>query len=366
MNIDELLGRALNMEALSVDEGEFLYMNAPLAALSYVANEIKNKLRPASDRKKVGWIIDRNINLSNICSTRCKFCNFSRSKNAPDAFVTSMDEYHQKISELFAAGGRQVLLQGGMNKDMGLDFYTNLFSELKKNFPGLILHALGPAEVAYLAKASGKTYYDTLSILHDSGLDSLPGAGAEILVDRVRKIVSPAKCSAQEWLEVMHQAHVLNLATSATMMFGHVETVRERIEHLVALRDTQARRPDYSDGFITFIPWPFWSEGTRLGKELGPFAKVSGDEYVRLIAISRIMLTNIRNIQASWLTVGKSIGQLCLHSGANDFGSIMMEEHVVSAAGANYSLDKNEMVMAIREAGFIPCRRNSRYEWVEI
>lgn len=365
MNTEELLERALRMEPLTVDEGEFLYMNAPLAELSYVANEIKNKLRPEADRQKVGWIVDRNINLSNICSTRCKFCNFSRSKNSPEAFVTTMDEYRQKISELFKAGGRQVLLQGGMNKDFGLDFYTDLFSELKRNFPGLVLHALGPAEVAYLSHTSGKSYYETLSILHDSGLDSLPGAGAEILVDRVRKIVSPAKCSAAEWLEVMHQAHVLNLATSATMMFGHVETVRERIEHLVALRDTQARKPEYSDGFITFIPWPFWSEGTRLAKELGPFAQIQGDEYVRLIAISRIMLTNIKNIQASWLTVGKGVSQVCLHSGANDFGSIMMEEHVVSSAGANYSLDKNEMVVAIREAGFIPCRRNSRYEWEE-
>ncbi len=365
MNIEELLSRALNQEPLTVDEGEYLYNNAPLAALSYVANEIKNKLRPEADRKKVGWIIDRNINLSNICSTRCKFCNFSRSKNAPDAYVTTMDEYKQKINELFAAGGRQILLQGGMNKDMGLDFYTGLFSELKREFPGLILHALGPAEVAYLSKVSNLSYYDTLKTLNESGLDSLPGAGAEILVDRVRRIVSPAKCTAAEWLEVMHQAHVLNLATSATMMFGHVETVRERIEHLVALRETQSRKPDYSEGFITFIPWPFWSEGTRLEKEMGAFARIEGDEYVRMIAISRIMLTNIRNIQASWLTVGKGVAQVCLHSGANDFGSIMMEEHVVSSAGANYSLDKNEMVIAIREAGFIPCRRNSRYEWEE-
>lgn len=365
MKIDELLFRALNLEPLSVDEGLCLYLGAPLAELSFVASQIKGRLRPEADRSKVGWIVDRNINLSNICSTRCKFCNFSRSKNAPDAFVTTMDEYSQKISELFAAGGRQVLLQGGMCKDLGLDFYTSLFSELKRRFPGLILHALGPAEVAYLSRISGKSHYETLSILRDSGLDSLPGAGAEILVDRVRKIVSPAKCSAAEWLEVMHQAHVLNLPTSATMMFGHVETLRERIEHLAALRETQSRRPSYSEGFITFIPWPFCSEGTRLNRELGPFAKVEGSDYVRLIAISRIMLNNIKNIQASWLTVGKPVGQICLHSGANDFGSIMMEEHVVSSAGANYSLDKSEMVMAIREAGFVPCRRNSRYQWEE-
>lgn len=365
MNIEYILDKALNLQPLNIDEGVFLYNNAPLGSLTYVANQIKNIMRPPEHRNKVGWIIDRNINLSNICSTHCKFCNFSRSHNSSEAYVTTMEEYKKKIGELFAIGGRQVLLQGGMYKNFDLDFYCNLFSELKKSFPGLILHALGPAEVAYISKNSGLSYYEVLKRLHESGLDSLPGAGAEILVDRVRKIVSPAKCSASEWLEVMHQAHVLNLPTSATMMFGHVETIEERIEHLVALRTTQERRPSYSEGFITFIPWPFCSDGTRLEKELGPFARVDGNEYVRMIAISRLMLNNIRNIQASWLTVGKAIGQVCLHSGANDFGSIMMEEHVVSAAGANYSLDQNDMVVAIREAGFVPCRRNSRYEFCD-
>ena len=364
MNIDSIISKALNKQPLSLDEGVFLYKNAPLALLSAAANEVKNSFKKPEDYNKVGWIIDRNINLSNICVTRCKFCNFSRSKNSPEAYVTTMDEYRQKISELFAAGGNQVLLQGGMNPDFGMDFYCKLFSDLKREFPGVVLHALGPAEIAYLSKTSGLTYREVLEKLHASGLDSLPGAGAEILVDRVRKIVSPAKCSAGEWLEVMHQAHVLNLPTSCTMMFGHVETLEERIQHLIALRETQARKPEYSQGFVTFIPWPFCSEDTRLVKEYGMFAPVSGEEYIRMIAISRLMLNNIANIQASWLTVGKEIAQICLHSGANDFGSIMMEEHVVSAAGAKYSLDSNEMIDAIREAGFVPCRRNSRYEFV--
>ena len=364
MNIDSIISKALELQPLTLDEGVFLYRNAPLSVLSFAANEIKNHFRKPEDRNKVGWIIDRNINLSNICVTRCKFCNFSRSKNSPEAYVTTMEEYRQKISELFAAGGNQVLLQGGMNPDFGMDFYCKLFSDLKREFPGVVLHALGPAEIAYLSKTSGLSYREVLEKLHASGLDSLPGAGAEILVDRVRKIVSPAKCSAGEWLEVMHQAHVLNLPTSCTMMFGHVETLEERIQHLIALRDTQARKPEYSQGFVTFIPWPFCSEDTRLVKEYGMFAPVSGEEYIRMIAISRLVLNNIANIQASWLTVGKEIAQICLHSGANDFGSIMMEEHVVSAAGANYSLDSNEMIAAIREAGFVPCRRNSRYEFV--
>ena len=365
MNIDSIISKALNKQPLTLDEGVFLYKNAPLSLLSAAANEVKNSFKKSEDYNKVGWIIDRNINLSNICVTRCKFCNFSRSKNSPEAYVTTMDEYRQKISELFAAGGNQVLLQGGMNPDFGMDFYCKLSSDLKREFPGVVLHALGPAEIAYLSKTSGLTYREVLEKLHASGLDSLPGAGAEILVDRVRKIVSPAKCSAGEWLEVMHQAHVLNLPTSCTMMFGHVETLEERIQHLIALRDTQARKPEYSQGFVTFIPWPFCSEDTRLVKEYGMFAPISGEEYIRLIAISRLMLNNIANIQASWLTVGKEIAQICLHSGANDFGSIMMEEHVVSAAGAKYSLDSNEMIAAIRQAGFVPVRRNSRYEFVE-
>lgn len=364
MNIDNIIDKALKLQPITFDEGVFIYKNAPLSVLSAAANEVKNTFKRPEDYNKVGWIIDRNINLSNICVTRCKFCNFSRSKNSPEAYVTTMNEYRQKISELFAAGGNQVLLQGGMNPDFGMDFYCKLFSDLKREFPGVVLHALGPAEIAYLSKTSGLTYREVLEKLHAAGLDSLPGAGAEILVDRVRKIVSPAKCSAGEWLEVMHQAHVLNLPTSCTMMFGHVETLEERIQHLIVLRDTQARKPEYSQGFVTFIPWPFCSEDTRLVKEYGMFALVSGEEYIRMIAISRLMLNNIANIQASWLTVGKEIAQICLHSGANDFGSIMMEEHVVSAAGANYSLDSNEMIAAIREAGFVPCRRNSRYEFV--
>ena len=364
MNIEEILNKAVELQPVTAEEGEFLFLNAPLALLSFCANEVKNKLRPAENRNKVGWIIDRNINLSNICVTRCKFCNFSRSKNSPEAFVTTMDEYRQKISELFQTGGRQVLLQGGMNPDFTLEKYCELFSELKKNFSGVILHALGPAEIAYISKQSKKSYKEVLETLHSSGLDSLPGAGAEILVDRVRKIISPAKCTAEEWLEVMHEAHCLNLPTSATMVFGHVETVKERMEHLVKLREVQAKKPSWSEGFITFIPWPFYSKGTRLEKEFGKFPEISSEEYIRMIAVSRLMLNNIKNIQASWLTVGKSAAQVCLHSGANDFGSIMMEEHVVSAAGANYSLDENEMVVAIKEAGFEPRQRNSRYEFV--
>ena len=360
-NYAQILSEALNGKEISASEGELLYNNAPLSQLIFVANQLKNRAKKGMENK-VGWIIDRNINLSNICVTGCKFCNFSRTPHSPEAYVTSMDEYEQKISELFRLGGNQILLQGGMNPLFDLDWYCNLFKTLKQKFPKLVLHALGPAEIAYLSKKSGKTYYEVLKTLKESGLDSLPGAGAEILVDRVRKIISPAKCSASQWLEVMHQAHILNLPTSATMVYGHVETVLERMQHLEALRQTQKQKPDYSEGFITFIAWPFWSQGTKLEKKFGKFPTISGNEYIRMNAIARIMLTNIPNIQASWLTVGKPIGQICLHGGANDFGSIMIEEHVVSAAGANFSLNKNQMVDAIEEAGFKPYLRDNRYK----
>jgi cyclic dehypoxanthinyl futalosine synthase len=255
-----------------------------------------------------------------------------------------------------------LLLQGGMHPELGLDFYTNLFRDLKKINPRLKLHALGPPEVVHIAKMEGISYRETLEKLVEAGLDSLPGAGAEILADRVRSQVSKNKCTALQWLDVMREAHKLGLTTSATMMFGHIETKQERIEHMTAIRQVQAEKPEGSKGFISFIPWPFQDEGTTLQKMLGTKSSVSSDEYIRTIAISRLMLPNIPNIQASWLTVGKETGQLCLHAGANDFGSIMIEENVVSVAGANFKFDKVGIQKAIREAGFVPQLRNQQFE----
>jgi len=241
---------------------------------------------------------------------------------------------------------------------------VDLFSNLKKLYPSLKLHALGPPEVVYLARKEGLSFSEVLSELIAAGLDSLPGAGAEILSDRVRRIVSPGKATSEEWLEVMRQAHKLNLPTSATMMFGHVETAIERIEHLIKLRDLQAEKEQDHYGFITFIPWPFQDEGTMLLKKQGVRSSYNGPDYIRMIAISRILLNNIKNIQASILTVGKEIGMLSLHAGANDLGSIMIEENVVSAAGANNRFNADEMQSIIREAGFVPGRRNQKYELV--
>jgi cyclic dehypoxanthinyl futalosine synthase len=359
MALKRLYEKAFQLIPLNAEEGLALYTQAPLEELMFVANKLRQLHNPGNI---VGWMIDRNVNLTNICFSQCSFCNFCRKKGSSDAYVTSTDEYISKIDELYALGGDQLLLQGGMNPDLGIGFYTDLFKNLKSLYPSVKLHALGPPEVVYLAKKERLSYSDILSQLIEAGLDSLPGAGAEILSDRVRRIVSPAKATSEEWLEVMRVAHKLNLPTSATMMYGHIETIEERIEHLIRLRDLQDKRPENHYGFITFIPWPYQDEGTVLYQKHGIKSSYTGQDYIRLIAISRIILNNIKNIQASILTVGKEIGMLTLHSGANDLGSVMIEENVVSAAGATNRFNANEMQSIIKEAGFIPGRRNQKYE----
>ncbi|MBT6764246.1 MAG: CofH family radical SAM protein, partial [Prolixibacteraceae bacterium] len=329
MVADKILIKAIRLEPLTFEEGLFIYEQVPTNELMLVANECRQLQVPGN---RVGWIIDRNVNITNVCISGCKFCNFHCKINEEAQYITSIDEYCEKTAELLKAGGRQLLMQGGMHPKLGLDFYTNLFSELKRRYPVLKLHTLGPPEIVFLSKKERKSYREVLEILVDSGMDSLPGAGAEILSDRVRKSISPGKCNTQEWLDVMREAHKMNLVTSATMMFGHIETKKERIEHLVFLRQVQNEKPEGAHGFVTFVPWPFMDEGTTLQKQ-GIRNTSTANDYLRLIAISRIMLNNVINIQASWLTVGATTGQLCLHGGANDFGSIMMEENVVSAAG---------------------------------
>jgi cyclic dehypoxanthinyl futalosine synthase len=366
MSIEQLLIKALKFDFLTVEEGVYLYENAKLCDLISVADELRKKTREKNYENVVGWIIDRNVNITNVCASQCKFCNFYRTIKSEDAYITTIDEYVEKIEYLIKCGGNQLLLQGGLHPKLDVVFYVDLFKELKKLYPSIKLHALGPPEIVHLSKLSQKSYSDVLKQLIDAGWDSLPGAGAEILVDRVRKKISKAKCSAKEWLNVMKEAHKLNMITSATMMFGHIETKKERIEHLIALRDVQAEKPANSYGFVTFIPWTFHGKGTILTKEEGNFAKVTADEYIRTIAISRIILCNIKHIQASWLTVGKETAQICLHAGANDFGSIMIEENVVSSAGANYQFDADSIQEAISEAGFVPKLRNQAYKFVGV
>jgi len=360
MNSDLLFQRALRFDFLSAEEGQYLFEHAPTTELMFVADQMRRHFH--SD-DKVTWIIDRNVNTTNVCIANCKFCNFYRIPGHPESYVTTIDQYKAKIDETFRYGGEQLLLQGGHHPDLGLSFYTNLFRELKGLYPNLKLHSLGPPEVAHICKLEGKSHTEVLTALIDAGLDSLPGAGAEILSERVRRLISKGKCSGREWLEVMRAAHQLRLTTSATMMFGHVETIEERFQHLVWLREVQNDKPGDAKGFIAFIPWTFQDADTILARIKGVHNKVTGEEYIRMIAISRIMLPNVRNIQASWLTVGKEIAQLCLHAGANDFGSIMIEENVVSAAGAPHRFTSEGIQNAIREAGFEPQLRNQQYEY---
>ena len=363
MNLSELYKRTLRKEFLDKEEGIFLFEHAPLTELMQVANELRKMQVPHG---KVTWQIDRNVNTTNVCIANCKFCNFYRIPGHADAYITDLATYRRKIEETFRWGGDQLLLQGGHHPELGLSFYTTLFRQLKQLYPALKLHTLGPPEIAHISKLEKMSHHDVLVGLRAAGMDSLPGAGAEILVDRVRRLISKGKCGAQEWLDIMAAAHQLNITTSATMMFGHVETIAERMEHLIQLREVQSRKPAGAKGFLAFIPWTFQDVDTLLTRIRGVHNLTTPEEYIRMIAISRIMLPNIKNIQASWLTVGKQTAQLCLHAGANDFGSIMLEENVVSAAGAPHRFTARGIQEAIREAGFEPQLRNQQYEWRDL
>ena len=357
--VDNIIRKSLDREPLTYDEACYLYDNAPLEVLAQAADTLRRAYVPDPD--VVTWQIDRNVNTTNVCTSGCLFCNFHCKPHQTEKhYITTLEQYDEKIARLFELGGDQLLLQGGMHPKLGIEFYENLFRELKSRYPRLRLHALGAPEVAHIAKISNLTTQQTLERLVAAGLDSLPGAGAEILVPRVRRIISPAKPSVEEWIEVMHQAHMMNLPTSATMMYGHIETPHERMEHLIRIRDLQAAVPEGHYGFIAFIPWIFRSTGTRLEAQ-GVVSHFSALEYIRIIAVSRLVLNNIRNIQASWLTVGKQTAQLALHSGANDFGSIMIEENVVSSAGAHNHFDAEGIQRAILEAGFTPRLRDQLY-----
>ena len=363
MELNGLFHKALRFEFLTAEEGMYLFENAALTELMYVADELRKKQVPHG---KVTWQIDRNVNTTNVCIANCKFCNFYRIPGHAESYITGIESYKKKIEETIKFGGDQLLLQGGHHPELGLDFYVTLFRQLKSLYPDIKLHTLGPPEVAHITKLEKSTHREVLTALKAAGMDSLPGAGAEILSDRVRRLISKGKCGAQEWLDIMQEAHQLNITTSATMMFGHVETLQERFEHLVKLREVQSRKPLSSKGFLAFIPWTFQDVDTLLTKIRGVHNLTTPEEYIRMIAISRIMLPNIRNIQASWLTVGKPVAQLCLQAGANDFGSIMIEENVVSAAGAPHRFTSTTIQAAIKEAGFEPQLRNQQYEWREI
>ena len=325
-------------------EGDFL-------ELGMLADVVRWRKHP---EPVVTYIIDRNINYTNVCTAQCAFCAFYRDLPSKEGYLLGKDELARKIEETIALGGRQILLQGGLHPDLGIEYYEGLFRWMKASWP-LWVHGLSPAEVWHIARVSKLELEETLRRLMAAGLDSIPGGGAEILSDRVRRVIGIAKGSTAEWLEVMETAHGLGMKTTATMMFGHVETLEERVEHLLHLRDLQ----DRTGGFTAFIGWTFQPENTALaGDELTSF------QYLRTLAVSRIVLDNFPNVQASWVTQGSKIGQVSLRFGANDFGSLMIEENVVSAAGSHFRLTEAEMARAIQEAGFAPKRRTMSYEIV--
>jgi cyclic dehypoxanthinyl futalosine synthase len=336
---------------VSADEALALYRHAPLPLLGELADGIRARKHPGGI---VTYIIDRNVNYTNVCVARCNFCAFYRPVGSGEGYVLGFEEIFRKIDETIALGGGQLLLQGGHNPDLPIEWYEDLFRAVKQRYPDFRLHALSPPEVIHLTRMSKLSVPEVIDRLIAAGLDSIPGGGAEILVDRVRKLLNCyGKATADEWLGVMREAHAKGLRTTATMMYGHVETVEERLEHMLRLRQVQ----DDTAGFTAFIAWSYQPEHTELGG-----GEATGVEYLRMLSLARIVLDNFPSLQASWVTQGGKVGQLSLAYGSNDMGSVMIEENVVRAAGASYCMDEVEIVRNIENAGFIAKRRNMHYD----
>jgi cyclic dehypoxanthinyl futalosine synthase len=349
MKIEKLIKRVKTGERLSPEDGLILFRQSELLTLGELADTIRQRLHPEG---LVTFIVDRNINYTNICINRCKFCAFYRDAGSPEAYILTKDDIFKKIQETIEQGGTQILMQGGVHPDLGIEYFEDLFSSIKERF-SIQIHSLSPAEISFLAKKADIGILDILTRLRASGLDSIPGGGAEILVDRVRKKVSPNKIRWKQWAEVMKTAQKIGMPTTATMMFGSLETDKEIIEHLVRLRDVQ----DETHGFTAFIPWTYQPGNTELGGK-----SATAVEYLKVLALSRIMLDNFDNIQASWVTQGSKIAQVALKFGANDFGSTMIEENVVAAAGVSFRMSQQEIIHVIRDAGYIPAQRDTRYK----
>jgi cyclic dehypoxanthinyl futalosine synthase len=347
-DLNRIKTKAKQGKRLNANEGLTLLQYADLLTLGELASLVRMRKHP---ERLVTFIVDRNINYTNICVNKCKFCAFYRSEDSPEAYVLTKDEIFRKIDETIAQGGTQILMQGGVHPDLGLDYFEDLFSSIKSRFT-IQIHSLSPAEITYIAGKAGLGIEGTIQRLKASGLDSIPGGGAEILVDRVRKKVSPNKIRWRRWAEVMRTAHTLGMPTTATMMFGSLETREEIMEHLVRLRNIQ----DETKGFTAFIPWTFQPGNTELGGR-----SATAVEYLKTLSISRIMLDNFDNIQASWVTQGAKVAQVALEFGANDFGSTMIEENVVAAAGITFRMTKKEIVELIKDAGYEAAQRDTRY-----
>lgn len=353
ITIDSIADKVFNNERISVDDANFLFRHPNMLDLAVLANHRRQQLVPG---QAITYIIGRILNYTNVCWVRCKFCAFYRVPNHPEGYLLSDEEILAKVGDTVEKGGVEILFQGGLNPKLKIDYYEHIFRLIKTQYPEVILHALSPAEIIYIAHISKLTLRDALARLKDAGLHSIPGAGGEILVDRVRKIIAPYKDTTDEWLACMRTATELGLRSTASMMFGHVETLEERVEHLSRIRNLQ----DECAPFRAFIAWNFQPEETNLPIE----HKASGLDYLRTIAVARIFLDNIDNLQVSILTQGPKIAQLALGYGANDFGSVMIEEKVVSAKGNKFIIDAEAFEEQIRAAGYEPRRRNTRYELV--
>ncbi len=347
-DIERIVAKAKIGKRIDAEEGLVLYKDADLLTLGELANTVRKRLHP---ERLVTFIVDRNINYTNVCVNKCKFCAFYREANSPDAYLLSKEEIFRKIEETIEQNGTQILMQGGVHPDLGIVYFEDLFSSIKSRF-AIQIHSLSPAEISFIARQADLSIIDTLKRLKISGLDSIPGGGAEILVDRVRKKVSPNKIRWRQWADVMKTAHRLGMPTTATMMFGSLETQKEIVEHLVRLRDIQ----DETLGFTAFIPWTYQPGNTELGGR-----SATAVEYLKTLALSRIMLDNFQNIQASWVTQGAKIAQVALEFGANDFGSTMIEENVVAAAGITFRMTRQEIIYLIRDAGYTAAQRDTRY-----
>jgi cyclic dehypoxanthinyl futalosine synthase len=347
-DIKRIVAKAKIGKRIDAEAGLALFKDADLLTLGELANDIRKRFHP---ERLVTFIVDRNINYTNICVNKCRFCAFYREADSPEAYLLSKEEIFRKIEETLDQGGTQILMQGGVHPDLGIAYFEDLFTSIKSRFT-IQIHSLSPAEISFIAKLADISIMDTLKRLKSSGLDSIPGGGAEILVDRVRKKVSPNKIRWKQWAEVMKTAHRLGMPTTATMMFGSLETKKEIVEHLVRLRDIQ----DETGGFTAFIPWTYQPGNTELGGR-----SATAVEYLKTLALSRIILDNFQNIQASWVTQGAKIAQVALEFGANDFGSTMIEENVVAAAGITFRMTRQEIVNLIRDAGYVAAQRDTRY-----
>jgi len=352
-NIEDIYEKILSKKRINFDEALTLYTETDFHDLGYLAHQVRLAKHPDP---VITYVVDRNINYSNICVCCCKFCAFYREPNQADGYVLTYEEIGKKIQETLDLGGTQILMQGGHHPDLPLTWYENMLRYIKTNYK-IHIHAFSPPEIVFWSIKEKITITEVIKKLREAGLDSIPGGGAEILVDEVRSKVSPNKCPAKQWLSTMEEAHKQGLRTTATMMFGHRETVEQRLEHLFAIRESQ----DRTGGFTAFIPWTFQPDHTQLSD----CRKLTSTEYLRTLAVSRIVLDNIDNVQVSWVTMGPKIAQLALYFGGNDFGSTMLEENVVRAAGVSFSLSRKEIHRLVEDAGFTPRQRSMNYTILE-